>query len=161
MNENCWLVLWLWWHVSRVSNEWLSNCWCFWFLAASIELLCNKYESSNLFPRFIKKNLSLKLIRPLNPEVIIGGPPCQDFSSAGEREEGERANLTISYAKIIKSIRPKYFVMENVSRAKSSNAYTEARSIFKSAGYGLTEQILDASRCGVPQKENAFSVLVL
>ena len=71
----------------------------------------NCYATNMNHPIFFqdlsKKNLSLKLIRPLNPEVIIGGPPCQDFSSAGEREEGERANLTISYAKIIKSIRPK------------------------------------------------------
>lgn len=103
-----------------------------------------------------KKNLSLRLIRPLAPELIIGGPPCQDFSSAGGREEGERANLTVSYAKVIKNLRPKYFVMENVSRARSSQAYAEAREIFKSAGYGLTEQVLDASKCGVPQKRKRF-----
>lgn len=103
-----------------------------------------------------KKNTALKAIRPLNPEVIIGGPPCQDFSSAGGRHEGERADLTISFAKIVKSLRPKYFVMENVSRAKLSVAYTEARKLFKAAGYGLTEQVLDASKCGVPQKRKRF-----
>ena len=103
-----------------------------------------------------KKNTALSVIRPLNPEVIIGGPPCQDFSSAGDRTEGERANLTVSYAKIIKSIKPKYFVMENVSRAKMSKAYAEAREIFVSAGYGLTELVLDASKCGVPQKRKRF-----
>lgn len=99
-----------------------------------------------------KKNTALRHIRPLNPEVIIGGPPCQDFSSAGERTEGARANLTVSFAKLIKSLRPKYFIMENVSRAQMSQAYKEARKLFKDAGYGLTEQILDASKCGVPQK---------
>lgn len=103
-----------------------------------------------------KKNLALKEIRPLNPEVIIGGPPCQDFSSAGKREEGDRASLTITYAKIINSIRPKYFVMENVARARTSSAYTKAKEIFKKAGYGLTEQVLDASKCGVPQKRKRF-----
>ena len=108
------------------------------------------------FQDLSKKNSSLRQIRPLMPELIIGGPPCQDFSSAGERKEGQRANLTVSYAKIIKNIRPKYFVMENVTRAKSSNAYAEAREIFKSAGYGLTEEVLDASKCGVPQKRKRF-----
>lgn len=103
-----------------------------------------------------KKNTALKAIRPLNPEIIIGGPPCQDFSSAGDRIEGERANLTISYAKIIKSLKPKYFVMENVSRAKLSDAYAEARQMFKAVGYGLTEQVLDASKCGVPQRRKRF-----
>lgn len=99
-----------------------------------------------------KKNTALKSIRPLAPEVIVGGPPCQDFSSAGDRTEGARANLTVSFAKIVKSLRPKYFVMENVSRAQMSHAYKEACKLFKDAGYGLTEQILDASKCGVPQK---------
>lgn len=99
-----------------------------------------------------KKNTALQSIRPLEPTVIIGGPPCQDFSSAGVRTEGVRANLTVSFAKIVKSIRPKYFVMENVSRAQMSQAYKEARKLFKDAGYGLTEQIIDASKCGVPQK---------
>lgn len=103
-----------------------------------------------------KKNTALKVIRPLAPEVIIGGPPCQDFSSAGDRTEGNRASLTVSFAKLIKSIRPKFFVMENVSRAQQSEAYREARALFKAAGYGLTEQVLDASRCGVPQKRKRF-----
>ena len=127
------------------------DCW-----QPALDCYAANMHHPNYFQDLSKKNLTLKLIRPLDPELIIGGPPCQDFSSAGEREEGDRANLTISYAKIVKSIRPKYFVMENVVRAKSSNAYTEARSIFKSAGYGLTEQILDASRCGVPQKRKRF-----
>ena len=34
--------------------------------------------------------------------------------------------------------------MENVARAKTSSAYTEAKEILKKAGYGLTEQVLDA-----------------
>lgn len=103
-----------------------------------------------------KKNTALRVIRQLSPEIIIGGPPCQDFSSAGGRKEGHRANLTVSFAKIVKSLKPKYFVMENVSQARSSAAYKKARELFKAAGYGLTEQILDASRCGVPQKRKRF-----
>ena len=127
------------------------DCW-----QSALNCYAAKMSHPTYFQDLSKKNLSLRMIRPLDPELIIGGPPCQDFSSAGGRKEGERANLTVSYAKIIKSIKPKYFVMENVSRAKSSNAYAEARDIFKSAGYGLTEQILDASKCGVPQKRKRF-----
>ena len=46
--------------------------------------------------------------------------------------------------------------MENVDRAQKSNAYSFARDVFKSAGYGLTEIVLDASLCGVPQKRKRF-----
>ena len=88
--------------------------------------------------------------------MIIGGPPCQDFSHAGKRVEASRASLTESYAKISDAIRPKYFVMENVDRAEKSKAFECARSIFKDAGYGLTQMVLDASKCGVPQKRKRF-----
>lgn len=101
-------------------------------------------------------DLSVKTIMKYNPDIIIGGPPCQDFSGAGNRIEGDRADLTVAYAKIIQKIAPLYFVMENVERAASSKAYKKARAIFKESGYGLTEKVLDASFCGVPQKRKRF-----
>lgn len=97
-----------------------------------------------------------KIIMEIKPDIIIGGPPCQDFSHAGKRIEASRASLTKSYADIINTVRPKYFVMENVDRAEKSNTFAEAREIFKSAGYGLTQIVLDASHCGVPQKRKRF-----
>jgi len=85
------------------------------------------------------------------PDVIVGGPPCQEFSTAGTRREAEKADLTRNFAEIVNACRPTWFVMENVPAAKSSNAYAFAYGLLKSAGYGLTECVLDASRHGVPQ----------
>ena len=99
---------------------------------------------------------AIKLITPFKPDLIIGGPPCQDFSHAGKRVEAARASLTGSFATIISSIKPKFFVMENVDRAEKSHAYAFARDEFINAGYGLTEVVLDASLCGVPQKRKRF-----
>ncbi|MBQ9875249.1 MAG: DNA cytosine methyltransferase [Thermoguttaceae bacterium] len=96
------------------------------------------------------------IIRELEPDVIVGGPPCQDFSCAGKRIEASRANLTKSFAQIVAEIRPGRFVMENVEQARKSRSYASARTIFKRAGYGLTELVLDASRCGAPQKRKRF-----
>lgn len=98
----------------------------------------------------------IPIIRKLNPDIIMGGPPCQDFSFAGKRIEADRADLTKVYANIVAAIHPRIFVMENVDRARKSNAYAKAREIFKSAGYGLTEMVLDASLCGCPQKRRRF-----
>jgi DNA (cytosine-5)-methyltransferase 1 len=70
--------------------------------------------------------------------------------------EDKRAGLTESFARIVTSIGPRWFVMENVGRAQKSEAYASARAIFKDAGYGLTEVVLDASLCGVPQKRKRF-----
>jgi DNA (cytosine-5)-methyltransferase 1 len=89
-------------------------------------------------------------------DLIAGGPPCQDFSHAGKRVEGSRANLTLSFASLIAQSAPQWFIMENVDRSQNSAAYTEAREIYKKAGYGLTEKVLDASLCGVPQKRKRF-----
>lgn len=99
---------------------------------------------------------ALNFIKKFTPEIIIGGPPCQDFSHAGCRIESTRASLTESFSEIITQICPAYFVMENVSRAQSSQAYQNARKKFKNIGYGLTEVVLNASYCGVPQRRRRF-----
>lgn len=105
-------------------------------------------------------DLSVSTIRQHSPEMIIGGPPCQDFSSAGKRDEdGGRGDLTIHYAEIVSKIRPKWFVMENVARITKTQKLAEARHIFKDAGYGLSEYILDASLCGVPQRRKRFFLI--
>lgn len=103
---------------------------------------------------------AVKTISALKPDIIVGGPPCQDFSHAGKRNEDlGRADLTISYAKIIATVKPKFFVMENVDRALSSKRYAEAREILEKAGYRFIEKVLDASLCGVPQKRKRLFVI--
>jgi len=103
---------------------------------------------------------SISVLSDLTPDLIVGGPPCQDYSHAGKRDETRgRADLTVSYAKIIAGIKPKWFVMENVDQIMKSDKLVEARVIFKKAGYGLTEKVLDASFCGVPQKRKRFFMI--
>lgn len=84
--------------------------------------------------------------------AIIGGPPCQDFSSAGKREEGDRADLTEKFATIVAHFKPPFFVMENVDRAEKSIAFMRAKKILTDAGYSIEQIILNASYCGVPQR---------
>lgn len=100
------------------------------------------------------------LVAGLSPDVIIGGPPCQDFSSAGRRNEnGGRAALSVIFSEIIASVRPTYFVMENVPQIRKSNAIQQIRQNIKGAGYGITETVLDASYCGVPQARKRFFMI--
>jgi len=94
------------------------------------------------------------------PEIIIGGPPCQDFSSAGHRNEKlGRADLTISFANIVIKSRPRFFIMENVERFRKSQILKQLFDLFKEAGYGLTAELLDASYCGVPQARKRFFLI--
>lgn len=101
-----------------------------------------------------------KHISAYEPDMIIGGPPCQDFSSAGLRnEDNGRGNLTICYAEIIAKIRPEWFVMENVSTITKTNKLVRAKAIFKESGYGLTQVVLNAALCSVPQKRKRFFLI--
>lgn len=102
----------------------------------------------------------VSLFTYFRPDVIIGGAPCQDFSSAGKRDESNgRADLTVIFAKIIKNISPQWFISENVERAVGSNAYAKAKQVLADSSYALTEKILDASLCGVPQSRKRLFLI--
>ena len=123
-----------------------------------------KIYTENFNHKVFKKDLgdteNIEDIIQLCPDMIIGGPPCQDFSSAGHRnEELGRANLTISYANIIEKVRPKYFLMENVPTIQKSEKLPIVLDIFKKAGYGVSKRVLDASLCGVPQARKRYIVI--
>ncbi len=90
-------------------------------------------------------------------DVISGGPPCQDFSIAGGRNtDGERANLTYSYAEMVTRALPKFFVMENVYSIVGTEVLEKSLALFQAAGYSLTSEIIDASLVGVPQARRRF-----
>lgn len=95
----------------------------------------------------------------LSPDILVGGPPCQDYSPAGRREEAENAKLTVAFAMIVSIVKPRWFLMENVTRALGSEAWRQARAILVKAGYGLSESKIDASRYGVPQSRRRIFVV--
>ena len=62
-------------------------------------------------------NKTSSILSEQHPDMIVGGPPCQDFSSAGKRDEDNgRGELTVCFASIVSNVRPEWFVMENVSQ---------------------------------------------
>lgn len=125
----------------------------------AIEVYRNNF-SHPIFKRDLLDTSDVSDIAKYQPDIIIGGPPCQDFSSAGHRDETlGRANLTISYSEIIDKIRPRLFVMENVPRIQKSPKLGTIVDTFKKAGYGLTSMVLDASLCGVPQQRRRFVLI--
>ena len=100
-------------------------------------------------------------------DVIIGGPPCQGFSSANRyKTEGEdpRNKLFFEFVKFVDLAKPKAVVIENVRGIiTSNNGYAKDRiyEIFESRGYTVNHRILDASEYGVPQKrQRNFFVMI-
>ena len=67
--------------------------------------------------------------------------------------------MTVSFAQIVAHTKPKWFVMENVDRAVKSQRYRQAGEILTGAGYSLTQRILDANQCGVPQRRKRLFLI--
>ncbi|MGV2052014.1 DNA cytosine methyltransferase [Agrobacterium sp. 22-209-1] len=91
-----------------------------------------------------------------SPRMIVGGPPCQDYSTAGKGVLGKNAAMTQAFAMTIVVVRPEWFIFENTQRAPLSLNYRQARAIWKRAGYGLTELMVMASHYGTPQARKRF-----
>ena len=94
-------------------------------------------------------------------DLIIGGPPCQDFSVAGKKKLGDRSSMTTKFIEIICDIKPKYFIMENVPTIKSvgKDIYTNIISKLKEYNYGLTENIVDMSDYGIPSLRKRIIII--
>ena len=93
-----------------------------------------------------------------NVDVVIGGPPCQGFSIAGNigRKfiDDPRNRLFKEFVRVVKVIKPKFFVMENVARLYTHNKGETRKEIikdFERLGYKVDCKILNSADYGVPQ----------
>ncbi len=81
----------------------------------------------------------MEKLRGREIDVVTGGPSCQSFSLGGRRKKyDKRDNLFLHYLKVIRRLRPKYFVMENVS-----GILTKDKSKFKDAVMNEIRSIID------------------
>ena len=100
------------------------------------------------------------LIRDQIVDVVCGGPPCQGFSLAGQRlADDPRNQLFLEYIRILNLIRPRFFVLENVSGITSMAGGAILDAIlgeFRKAGYECTFKVLNAADYGVPQARPRF-----
>lgn len=100
----------------------------------------------------VKKKLKNKKL-----DMIIGGPPCQGFSTAGWRLDGdERNKLWNEYLDLVKKIKPKYFLIENVvglltSMNKSKSVVENMKNAFSKIGYNFKYKKIESQFLGVPQ----------
>lgn len=94
--------------------------------------------------------------------AVVGGPPCQSFSTAGKRKgvEDARGMLYNQFIHVIETIRPRFFVMENVKGLASMPSSPDKESAplieiildrFKALGYHTVHGVLDAVHYGTPQ----------
>ena len=110
-----------------------------------------------------------ELLNGQTVDVLIGGPPCQGFSTIGNRVSSDperrtkydpRNDLFREYIRILNHLQPKVFVMENVKGIKTRDGGTifeEIQRQFKETGYDFNCITLNAADYGVPQyRERVF-----
>lgn len=100
-------------------------------------------------------------------DVLVGGPPCQGFSSAGRRKHDDPRNqLFASYLNLVDIIKPKAVLIENVrgftldfNAGDEVKNFSQALKARLSDAYDVHEQLLDLSIFGVPQARTRYFVL--
>ena len=98
-------------------------------------------------------------------DVIVGGPPCQGFSTANRWQkelEDPRNKLFFEYIRFVKILKPKVIMIENVRGILTrDNGYAKERinTILSEEGYNLNMTILDASDFGVPQNRKRAIII--
>ncbi|WP_179792158.1 DNA cytosine methyltransferase [Actinomycetospora corticicola] len=86
------------------------------------------------------------------PDWIVGGPPCQGYSTVGRRKrEDERNLLFLKFRDIVAWLRPSGFVLENVLGLRDMSFQSDVVEVFNELGYNVSFRILKAADYGVPQ----------
>ena len=106
-------------------------------------------------------------MQPGDLDLLDGSPPCASFSTAGKREAGwgkvkkysdgaqRTDDLFHEFIRLVRGIRPKVFVAENVSglvKGTAKGYFLEILAAMKASGYRVTCRVLDAQWLGVPQQ---------
>lgn len=130
-------------------------------------VVANEFDPS-IWPTFMANHPETKLIEgdirkvsendfPKEIDGIIGGPPCQSWSEAGSLKgiNDLRGQLFYDYIRILKSIKPKFFLAENVSGMLSNRHSVAVENIinmFKDCGYHVSVNLVNAKDYGVAQE---------
>ncbi|MBL7664816.1 MAG: DNA cytosine methyltransferase [Bacteriovoracaceae bacterium] len=97
-----------------------------------------------------------KLININDIDMVIGGPPCQGFSTVGRGEVGDKRNqLFLEFVRIVKLVKPRVVIMENVTGLVAKKNRKILLAIFKefeSLGYNMDARVLSAEEYGVPER---------
>lgn len=119
----------------------------------------NNFADCSLFEGDVKDLTYEKLTQHIGNQkidVVVGGPPCQGFSTAGKQWINDPRNrLFVEYIRIISLVKPKYVVMENVPpilTLASGRFFKEIVATYNSNGYEVKANILNARYFGIPQE---------
>ncbi len=109
----------------------------------------------NIAKLSVEECLRITGLQPGELDVLDGSPPCQGFSTAGKRKMNDGRNqLFREYVRLLRGLRPKILVMENVSgmvKGKMKLIFAEILRELKASGYHVSARLMNAMHYGVPQ----------
>lgn len=119
------------------------------------EVLSANFPSSNQM--FDITKIDKEELKKIKADIITMGTPCTGFSISGKRDglRNEQSSLFVNGVEIIETIKPKYFIWENVFGVFSANNKKEFREIldqFKLIGYDVAWSLLDSKFFDLPQR---------
>jgi DNA (cytosine-5)-methyltransferase 1 len=86
------------------------------------------------------------------PDWVVGGPPCQGWSTVGKRLwDDERNEMFTEFMRIVRLLEPKNFLIENVLGLKDMGAAPDVQTLFEGLGYHVSFHVVQAADYGVPQ----------
>ena len=107
--------------------------------------------------------MKLAGIGPSELDVFDGSPPCQGFSTAGKRRfDDPRNSLFREYARLLRELQPRVFVMENVTgmvKGCMKQAYLTIIAELRSCGYRARGEVLNAMYFNVPQSRQRVIIV--
>lgn len=127
------------------------------------------FPKNKLFIRNIKSFSNEEIQKEIsnkNIDVVIGGPPCQGFSKAGNIGrmflDDERNYLFLEYVRFVAQVKPKIFVLENVAALSTHHRGSTIKSIikeFNSLGYHTKFWVINAADYGIPQDRRRVFII--
>ena len=119
---------------------------------------CHNIDLSAVEPRFFRELLGAK-----EPFAVIGGPPCQGFSTAGVRDaQDPRNRLIFNYLKIVAEVLPRWFIFENVEGLLTSGHGADVFALvreFLALGYSVRVHKTNLAAYGVPQTRKRVLII--
>lgn len=116
------------------------------------------HSNAEVFCGDIKNLTKLKieeLLKGQSVDMVIGGPPCQGFSTIGKGETtDDRNSLFKEFVRIVRHTNPKIVIFENVTgilAAKNKNILSQILKCFEDLGYVMDARVLSSEEYGVPE----------
>lgn len=126
----------------------------------AVETYLHNHKNVEVFKDDIRNLEHIPFEKGSEQTILYGGPPCQGFSLSNQKtrnRENEKNWLFKEFARITKSFRPDWFVLENVSgilKTDKGRIWEEIVAEFKNLGYTVSFKLLNSADFGIPQKRN-------